>query len=63
MKYLISFTAYDSHYPNPNVYHETVTVERKSMDRPIDKDIVMLDIKKSRGFSRVVIDGWEEVTK
>ena len=60
MRFLIHFTAYDSHYPNPNVYHETVTVSRKTMDKPGDKEGVSGDIRRKRGFSRVVIDSWEE---
>lgn len=60
MKFLVHFTAYDSHYPNPNVFHETVTVNRKSMEVK-DRVIVECDIRLKRGFSRVVIDSWEEV--
>lgn len=58
-KFRVSFTAYDSHYPNPNVFHETVIIDRKSMDKPGDKEGVAGDIRRTRGFSRVVIDSWE----
>ena len=59
MRFLIHFTAYDSHYPNPNVIHETITVEKKSMDIVV-KGTIANDIRRKRGFSRVVIDSWEE---
>ena len=59
MKYRVHITAYDSHYPNPNVFHETITVESKRMTI-LEQSAIELDIKRKRGFSRVVIDSWEE---
>lgn len=61
MKYLIHITAYDAHYPNANVFHETMTVTSKSMATPGDRQMAESDIRRKRGFLRVVIDSWEEV--
>lgn len=59
MRFKVHFTAYDSRYPNPNVFHETITVSRKYIGYD-DCKIIEADIKRKRGFSRVVIDSWEE---
>jgi hypothetical protein len=59
MKFLVRFTGYDAHYPNPNVVHETIMVEKKAINLTTSAQIAH-EIMSKRGFSRVVIDGWEE---
>jgi hypothetical protein len=61
MKFLVSFIAYNSHYPNPDVFPDTATVSRPSMDGVRDRDEVQKQLSHDRGYARVVIGSWEEV--
>jgi hypothetical protein len=60
MKYLVHFTAYDSHYPNPNIFHETLVVSVKDIKKIGIKEGIARNIRQKRGFTSVVIDSWEQ---